>query len=721
MKRVLTICLAFCCSLLVNAQATDLVIDNQAPGWLSSKINYGDQQTVKNLKVTGYINKTDLNFIGTLTQLSLNGIIDLSEATIVENTWNGSFKKSWVSDYTYHLQKLIMPKNLKAYCEPEGEMYGVGNTKVDTLVFETAITCIDNPFWRKIELLELGESIDSINSHLGVYNNISSVSFPKSLKYIADEACYNLITDFSKTNIKEFPSLENMGNMTFVVNPNATPKLPYNKASLPDTIRFPQIKSFYISAFDYKEDMHIYFGKNLETLCYKPDVRNGSVYWAPSLNKVYFHIRTSSPPAINLSTYNGSVCLPHGLTLCIPKGMKDAYKAALPYGSNYYILIEEDIPIEQIVLQSKELTMEVGEKVIIEANLLPECVTEKTIVWSVADNNIVSISQSGEVTALSYGETYVYASSLNGEIQDTCKITVRAHAESVSIEPSTIVLSNKGDTQLLKAVILPDNAVDISVTWKSLNEQVCTISQDGVVTATGPGTTNVTVTTVDGGHTATCSVKVIQHVADLSLEKHSLSLKVGGTEMMYTRISPTTAEDKTITWSSSNEQIAIVDTNGNVKAIKAGKAWIKAVSVDNAEAKDSCKVTVTQPVTGITISQESIRLTNIGENKQLEATVLPEDASNKEVKWKSSNESICMVANGKVIATGFGTSVVMVTTVDGGFMASCTVTVESENTSIESVDVSVSDNPVYNMMGRKVTVLEKGRLYIRNGKKFIAK
>ena len=74
MKKFLLLCiLSVMCNALF-AQATDLVIDCQTPGWLSSKINYGDQQTVKNLKVTGYINKTDLNFIGTLTQLSLNGI-----------------------------------------------------------------------------------------------------------------------------------------------------------------------------------------------------------------------------------------------------------------------------------------------------------------------------------------------------------------------------------------------------------------------------------------------------------------------------------------------------------------------------------------------------------------------------------------------------------------------------------------------------------------------
>ena len=63
MKKLLSFCITLCACLTMSAQRTDLVVDNQTPGWLSSKINYGDQRTVRNLKVTGYINATDLKFI----------------------------------------------------------------------------------------------------------------------------------------------------------------------------------------------------------------------------------------------------------------------------------------------------------------------------------------------------------------------------------------------------------------------------------------------------------------------------------------------------------------------------------------------------------------------------------------------------------------------------------------------------------------------------------
>ena len=84
MKQILTLFMLTISYMLCGAQATSLTIDNQTPGWLSSKINYGDQQTVENLTITGYINSTDLSFIGTLIQKQkLSKSVDLSEATSV--------------------------------------------------------------------------------------------------------------------------------------------------------------------------------------------------------------------------------------------------------------------------------------------------------------------------------------------------------------------------------------------------------------------------------------------------------------------------------------------------------------------------------------------------------------------------------------------------------------------------------------------------------------
>jgi len=406
--------------------------------------------------------------------------------------------------------------------------------------------------------------------------------------------------------------------------------------------------------------------------------------------------------------------------------MKQAYEAALPYGSsNYYQLIEEEIPLEKIILNPKEITMDIGETATIVATLLPECVTDKNIVWSVADNGIVSVSQTGEIIALASGETTIYASSPNAQIQDSCRITVKAHAESVSIEPTTIFLSEVGDIAQLTATVLPVNAVEKSVTWKSSNEAICTVTDQGLVTATGIGSTLVTATTVDGGLTANCVVKVIQHVSSISLDKTTLTLKVGETDRLQTTISPDNADNKKVSWSSTNEQLATVDAEGNVVAVAAGEVTITATSEDNPNAKATCKVTVIQPVTGITLSENSYTLKGIGQSVQLTATVLPEDATNQKVNWKSFNESACIVSNGLVVSVGLGSAVVAATTEDGGFMAYCTVTVETE-TGI--VDVNLKEakyGKYYTIDGKPISNPKKGISIIRmsdgSAKKIIVK
>ena len=107
MKRFISICMLLGSCLTMLAQATSLVVDNQTPGWLSSKINYGDQATVRNLKVTGYINATDLKFIGTLIQnRSLDGRLDLSDANVVSETL--SSKDNAIENNIFALSNLLI-------------------------------------------------------------------------------------------------------------------------------------------------------------------------------------------------------------------------------------------------------------------------------------------------------------------------------------------------------------------------------------------------------------------------------------------------------------------------------------------------------------------------------------------------------------------------------------------------------------------------------------
>ena len=209
--------------------------------------------------------------------------------------------------------------------------------------------------------------------------------------------------------------------------------------------------------------------------------------------------------------------------------------------------------------------------------------------------------------------------------------------------------------------------------WKS-NDQSVAIVEDGVVKGKSAGFATITCTTEDGQFSAKCNIVVKQQAEIVRLSHHTLTLNVGESEQISADIYPANTTDKTLVWESSDNNVALVE-NGLVTALKTGEVWIKATSINNNAAVDSCRLTVLQPVTGIKLNYNSYELHQIGETVQLVATVLPEDASNKEVKWASSNETICIVSNGTVVAVGFGTCVIIATTSDGNFIATCTVSV----------------------------------------------
>lgn len=168
----------------------------------------------------------------------------------------------------------------------------------------------------------------------------------------------------------------------------------------------------------------------------------------------------------------------------------------------------------------------------------------------------------------------------------------------------------------------------------------------------------------------------IREISTITLDKHEISLKVGETNQLNVSIYPSSDSDKPLVWKSTDENILNVDENGLVTALKPGKASIVATLKTYIDVVETCEVTVIQPVTGITLNETSLTMTQLGEMKQLVANVLPEDASNKEVKWTSSNAAVCSVSeSGMVVATGYGEATVIATTVDGGFPAACVVNV----------------------------------------------
>ena len=169
-----------------------------------------------------------------------------------------------------------------------------------------------------------------------------------------------------------------------------------------------------------------------------------------------------------------------------------------------------------------------------------------------------------------------------------------------------------------------------------------------------------------------------KHVADVTLNKSELSLLQGETETLIATIFPDDAADKGVMWESDNSAVATVNEDGLVTAIDKGKASITVTTIDGGKTAN-CAVTVDYPIQHVTsVTLDKTELTLIpGATETLIPTILPDDATDQELTWTSSNTTVATVSeDGTVAAIDNGKAIITVTTADGGKTAKCTVTVD---------------------------------------------
>lgn len=256
--------------------------------------------------------------------------------------------------------------------------------------------------------------------------------------------------------------------------------------------------------------------------------------------------------------------------------------------------------------------------------------------------------------------------------------------ESLALSETSITL-NTGETAVLKKIVRPGDATDKRVSWKSSNTKAATVDSKGNVKAVAKGTATITATTKDGSRlSASCTVTVKQPVTKLTLNKTSLTLMRNKTFALTATAAPSNANNRAVSWKSSNTKAATVDSKGNVKAVAKGTATITAAAKDGSGVKTVCKVTVTQPVTKITLNKTSLTL-NRGKTFTMKAKVGPSSANNKAVRWTTSNKEVATVTSkGVVKAVKKGTATITAAARDGsGKKAVCKITVRQPVTGLK--------------------------------------
>lgn len=686
MRKYIVLIMLSLCSIGVSAQSEAMTVDNQMPGWLSSKIAYTDQVSLKSLKVTGYINGTDLAFVKGMMKNKSLVHVDLSDANIVSG---GGVKDNEVS-YGFYFQEqkqgtyLSLPVNAEVINNfyrsgPSGSDVS-GNNVIDTLV-------LGGPSYKSFTLhrqnhflanyLYLREGVDTLDTYSAL--SVKKIHLPSTVRYLPRNAFmkreerYGETTDEIDINLTD--AIEGIARTAF--------RDLYLKG---DTIRLPSgMKVWYTSSFLIrKEGTVIHIPAGLTVIDNESD-RYGNREQIESDKHIHFFMESAVPPEF-IRRYSGGREL-SGCVVHVPQGSKSNYEKAEYWK---YATIIEEIPVKGVSIGKPEECMYVGDRFKPDVAIVPENALNRNYTLKSLDERVAALDDEGFVVLKSYGKARIQATTEDGGYTDVCEFDVYEHTVGISFETEQARV-RKGGRLTLAAVAQPEGKTDGRLVWSSSDGSVASVDEEGVVSGKSKGEAVITVTAVDGGYTAECRVRVYQPVTELRMDNRSVTVDTGEDIQLTATILPYDADNKSIVWSSDNPDVADVNGKGVVTGVKAGQTVIRATSEDEG-ISDLCVVTVNQPVTGVSLSKSELSFSKIGDAEQLVASVQPADATNKELNWSSSDESVAIVSNGRVLCSGYGSAIVYVTTVDGGYMASCVVKADDGLTGIDGVaaDGSVS-------------------------------
>ena len=478
------------------------------------------------------------------------------------------------------------------------------------------------------------------------------------------------------------------------------------------------------------------------------------------------YITAQTPPAIKSNTfanYNATVHVQG-------KEASRLYKKSKVGWANFKNYVLMDVPEGLTHSEERYILGEPGETFQLSAKLEGADLDFPTVYWYSTDPEVATVDQTGLVTimgevaqpeegeevspvALASEEDSTEEGGEGGEggeepepdpvpvpAKPTCNIvarslysgfsyTVQVNDSEFDVDRITLnyheTTIEAGGTLQLEVTFEPTDATDKTITWTTSDESVATVDADGLVTTLKPGNATITATAANGEEDE-CEITVVPvptvEITAISLNHTEATLYPEDTLQLVVSYDPENASDKTITWSSSNTEVATVDDNGLVTAHSDGSTVIMAITVNGINAE--CAVTVSKkaiPAEDIILSSDVEELT-VGDTVELTATVTPVETTDPTITWTSSDDAVATVGeDGVVTAVGEGEATITATC--GNVKAECTVIVSSQTTGIASVNgednsvkvingeiVTVGAADVYTIDGRLAARSEDGRI-----------
>lgn len=252
------------------------------------------------------------------------------------------------------------------------------------------------------------------------------------------------------------------------------------------------------------------------------------------------------------------------------------------------------ISVTGVSLNKNSLNLEEGESESLVATVAPSNATNKAVNWTSSAPGVATVDGNGKVTAVKAGSATITVTTSDGSKTFKCEVKVSAkiiEVENIVVTPETAEIF-EGETVTLSATISPEDASDKSITWESRSPGIAVVDNKGVVTGVSDGIVNIDAKAANGV-TGTCSIHVKKdlRLKGIALSKSELEVTMGKTEELEVVFTPADAENKNVTWDSSDNSVATVSSSGEVKGLDVGEATITATSEEGG-FKATCKVKV---------------------------------------------------------------------------------------------------------------------------------
>lgn len=296
------------------------------------------------------------------------------------------------------------------------------------------------------------------------------------------------------------------------------------------------------------------------------------------------------------------------------------------------------------------------------------------LIWQSNNTKVAEVDQNGLVTLKGPGVAVIQVVPKNYQsISATMTINVTQPATGLTIDIPEATLS-VGEKIKLSYTLVPETVTNKNVTWYSMNNKVATVDKNGLVTAKTIGQTYIYAVSQDGSYLAFSTINVIQAATGVKLDVSNLSLKVGDVYYVQSTFAPANATDKKLTWTVQDSKICTVANSGKVTAKSPGTTTIFAKTTSGEIAY--LYVTVQSNVLGLALDKPE-KTVIAGKKFKLNPIFTPAEPTNTKVTWKSSNTGVATVdKEGKVVTKKVGMAVIICTSADGGYLASCSVTVK---------------------------------------------